>query len=168
LDDEAKIDAASRTGDNVPERRRQMAADPRSTTRETREVPELEISFEQVLAVVSQDASGRRSTLELVRDIARVQGELTAELFERLQNHAVYAALNDHDRSLIDAALHDNLKGPLKRLMFYMLKASCNKKASASARQRPQEEVATLPINAEFGRGAKAGAPSCHFTLALS
>jgi hypothetical protein len=90
LDDEAKIDAASRTGDNVPERRRQMAADPRSTTRETREVPELEISFEQVLAVVSQDASGRRSTLELVRDIARVHGELTAELFERLQNHAVY------------------------------------------------------------------------------
>jgi hypothetical protein len=129
LDDEAKIDAASRTGDNVPERRRQMAADPRSTTRETREVPELEISFEQVLAVGSQDVSGRRSTLELVRDIARVQGELTAELFERLQNHAVYAALNDHDRSLIDAALHDNLKGPLKRLMFYMLKASCNKKA---------------------------------------
>jgi hypothetical protein len=102
-----------------------MAANPRRTTSE---LHELKITFEEVLAATPQDPAGKRVTLELVRDIARVKGRLSKELFEQLKNHAVYAALNDHDRSLIDAARERKLVSPLKRLMFYMLKASCGKK----------------------------------------
>jgi hypothetical protein len=103
-----------------------MYANPRRTTSE---LPELEITFEEVLAATPQDPAGKRVTLELVRDIARVKGRLSKELFEQLKNHGVYAVLNDHDRSLVDAAFERNLMSPLKRLMFYMLKACCGNQA---------------------------------------
>jgi hypothetical protein len=89
----------------------------------TQSAIEMAVDHELIEETLQNGGVNREETLQLLHDIALVNGKVGGELLTRFQEHQLYAILNEQQQARVDNIVNGGSTKPLKRYVIDVVRA---------------------------------------------